>query len=149
MKKREGPWPWRVKSRARSRKSFVLLETQRQLEKEKKNLFGMWTLEGDNTCTEETAEDAVPDRGWELKKKKLSSPFGATENSTSITSESPGPVWHLLFFIQMFSPIYLPFPQILHLIALTLFRKLDCNTVILWVPVRRLIPKSLQKTIFR
>lgn len=76
-------------------------------------------------------------------------PLGATEHSPSITSEYPGPMRHLLLFLQMFNAIYLPLPWIMHLMAVTSFGKLDCNTVISWAAVRRLIPKSLQKTILR
>lgn len=82
-------------------------------------------------------------------KGKVFLPLGATKHSLSVTSEYPGPMWHLLFFLQMFNGIYLPSPWNMHLVAITSFEKLDRDTVISWAPVRKLTPKSLEKTVLR
>lgn len=82
---------------------------------------------------EETIEDRVSDVGRELNKKTFL-PLGATKHSPSITSESAGTIWHLLFSLQMFSAIYLPSPWIVHLMVVTSLGKLDCNIVISWAP---------------
>lgn len=74
-------------------------------------------------------------------KGKVFLPLGATKHSLSVTSEYPGPMWHLLFFLQMFNGIYLPSPWNMHLVAITSFEKLDRDTVISWAPVRKLTPK--------
>lgn len=96
--------------------------------------------------TEKTIEDVVSDIG-ELKKTFL--PLGAPEHSPSITSQSPGLMWHLLVFLQIFSTIYLSSPWIAHLMAVTSLGKLDCNTVTSWVPIRRLLTNVLAEDNFQ
>lgn len=101
-----------------------------------------------DTCTEGTIENVVSDVGIELSKKHscLLEQLSIAYRKHQSRQVQCGTFYFSFKCLVLF---IFPPPRIVHLMVVTPLRKLDCNTVISWAPVRRLVTNSLQNIIFR